>query len=70
MNQAERFAVENHGRMLMELVANDPLFKDFSLVEIDVGLPNEWPAFVLVKKEADGAGIQMPEPEEPIGNDG
>jgi hypothetical protein len=56
--------------MLMELVENDPLFKDFSLVEIDVGLPNEWPAFVLVKKEADGAGIQMPEPEEPIGNDG
>jgi hypothetical protein len=70
MNQAERFGVENHGRMLMELVENDPLFKDFSLVEIDVGLPNEWPAFVLVKKEADGAGIQMPEPEEPIGNDG
>jgi hypothetical protein len=50
MTQAERFGVENHGRMLMELVENDPLFKDFSIVEIDAGLPNEWPAFVPVKK--------------------
>jgi hypothetical protein len=59
MSEAERRIAE-HQRAMRELIDNDPLFKDFMLV--DVGQPGEWPRLVLVRKEHEGAGIQMPEP--------
>jgi hypothetical protein len=59
MNEAERRLAE-HQRAMRELIDTDPLFKDFMLA--DVGQPGEWPKLVLVRKEQEGAGIQMPEP--------
>jgi hypothetical protein len=59
MSEAERRIAE-HQRQMQDLIDNDPLFKDFTLV--DVGEAGEWPKLVLVRKEHEGAGIQMPEP--------
>jgi hypothetical protein len=59
MSEAERRIAE-HQRAMRELIDKDPLFRDFTLA--DIGRPGEWPKLVLVRKERDGAGIQMPEP--------
>lgn len=59
MSEAERRIAE-HQREMQDLIDTDPLFKDFTLV--DVGQAGEWPRLVLVRKEHEGAGIQMPEP--------
>jgi hypothetical protein len=59
MSEAERRIAE-HQRAMRELIDTDPLFRDFMLV--DVGRPGEWPRLVLVRKQHEGAGIQMPEP--------
>jgi hypothetical protein len=59
MSEAERRIAE-HQREMQDLIDKDPLFKDFTLV--DVGEAGEWPKLVLVRKEYVGAGIQMPEP--------
>ena len=59
MSEADRRIAE-HQREIQDLIDNDPLFKNFTLV--DVGRAGEWPKLVLVRKEYEGAGIQMPEP--------
>ena len=59
MSEADRRIAE-HQREMQGLIDTDPLFKDFTL--IDLAQPSEWPKLVLVRKEYEGAGIQMPEP--------
>jgi hypothetical protein len=59
MSEADRRIAE-HQREMQGLIDTDPLFKDFTL--IDLAQPGEWPKLVLVRKEYEGAGIQMPEP--------
>jgi hypothetical protein len=59
MSEAER-RIREHERQMRALIESDPLFSDFMLA--DVAQPGEWPRLVLVKKELESAGIQMPEP--------
>jgi hypothetical protein len=53
--------IAEHERQMRDLIERDPLFSRFELK--DVAKPGEWPKLVLVRKEHEGSGIQMPEPE-------
>jgi hypothetical protein len=57
MNEAERRIAE-HDDMIRDLVENDPLFSNFTVIEAET---THGRRLVLVKRE-EGSGIQMPEP--------
>jgi hypothetical protein len=57
MDDTDRKIAE-HDDMIRDLVANDPLFKVFAVVEEDT---QKGRRFILVKRES-GAGIQIPDP--------
>lgn len=63
MTQAEKHNAENHGRVLRELVENDPTFKAYRVVEATESESGNKLTLVLVKKEVEGAGFLMSEPE-------
>ena len=63
MTQAEKHNVENRRRVLKALVENDPTFNAYRVVEVAESENGAKLTLVLVKKEIEGAGFLMSEPE-------
>ena len=63
MKQAEKHNAENRWRVLRELVENDATFKAYRVVEVAESDNGAKLTLVLVKKEVEGAGFLMSEPE-------
>jgi hypothetical protein len=62
-NSAEKHNAANHGRVLRDLVENDPTFKAYRVVEVRESESGAKLTLVLVKKEVRGPGFSMREPE-------
>ena len=63
MNRAKKHDIENHDRLLRDLIENDPTFKAFKIVEVAASESGTKLTLVLVKKEVEGAGFLMKAPE-------
>ena len=63
MTQADKHNADNHGRVLTDLVENDPTFKAYRVVEVVESESGAKLTLVLVKKEIEGVGFLMSEPE-------
>jgi hypothetical protein len=63
MSHADKHNADNRGRVLRDLVENDPTFKAYKVVEVAESESGAKLTLVLVKKEVEGAGFLMSEPE-------
>ena len=62
-HSADKHNADNHGRVLRDLVENDPTFKAYRVVEVAESESGAKLTLVLVKKEIEGVGFLMSEPE-------
>jgi hypothetical protein len=59
IRQAATHDADNHGRLLRDLAANDPTFKDYKVVEASESESGNKLTLVLVKKDVQGDGFVM-----------